>query len=37
MIVQHRIALDTAAYLTACAEDLAGRLFALEGGGTVWL
>ena len=28
---------NTAAYLTACAEDLAGRLFALEGGGTVWL
>ena len=28
---------NTAAYLTACAEDLAGRLFALEGGGSVWL
>lgn len=28
---------NTAAYLTACAEDLAGRLFALEGSGTVWL
>lgn len=26
-----------AAYLTACAEDLAGRLFALEEGGGVWL
>lgn len=28
---------ENTAYLTACAEDLAGRLFALEGGGTVWL
>ena len=28
---------NTASYLTACARDLAGRLFALEGSGTVWL
>ena len=28
---------DTAAYLTACAHDLAGRLFALEDGRGVWL
>lgn len=28
---------DTAAYLTACARDLAGRLFALEDGSGVWL
>ena len=28
---------NTASYLTACARDLAGRLFALEGSGKVWL
>ncbi len=28
---------STAAYLTTCAEDLAGRLFVLAGSGTVWL